>query len=596
MQHTPYTGAADGLLGRMAAAPDDGAALAAFEAGFHAVPAFASFPLVAEAARRYGRCGQADAARLLDGVASQMQRVGGTRPRAATDLPASLPPSALAVLTHPDPVTGLLRRLEHLDREQEPATAVALFEAVFAHLPPMGEYWVHHRMSRLYADAGRDGLAFLLASMALQLEPLNPDALAPARAVTAWLVRHGALAEAGRLLRRREAANPGQELLAPAERDLLLARPEAAVPALDSGLRRDRLLVPASERLPVPIAVHGRGIPRALLPLLESQPRPAISLAELDDAELLIADGAVSVWTADGSPQPELSVGSPAGLVRTVLDRRRAGGEAVDELRLERAALISDMFPAPNLCHFLLDQATRLALYAASGIDLDGTVIVGPDLVRPYQRAIARRLGARRYLGTAGYGRVRVRRLAVLSNCHHLRHSAHLGADWAVAAVRRAFADVRETKPAPRRLLVSRADAATRRLINEDAMLALLRPLGFERIVPGDLSLTDQVRAFAAATHVVAPHGAALANIVFCAPGSQVLEIFHPHYGTYAYAMLAPALRLGYAAMVAWDGESGDAVHNDPGLAAERADASLERHIRVELDELETWLRSCAMS
>ena len=575
----------------MAGASDDRAALVAFEAGFHALDPFGDGGLMTEAAGVYLRCGQSRAAWLIDAVARQMRRAEGKAGSGEADSLTGLSAAARAVLEHPDPPARLLRRLEQLDIGHNLRGQVELFEAVFGHMPPVGEYWVYHRMSQVYAELGEAAMAFLAASIALQFEPLNPNSLAPARLVIRGLIERGARDEAGRLLQRREAANPDQQLLPDQEeRDRLLAHAHAA--ASETLSRRDRVMTAASELAAVPIAVAGRGLPHWLEPMLRPQPRPAITLSELDDAELLIADNAVSVWDSEGALQAELSVGAPPGLVRMALERRFANGEAVDELRFESAVLIGDRFPTPNLCHFMLDQASRLALYKKARFDFAQTVVIGPDLLWPYQRMIARRLGARNYLGTGGHGRVQVGRLGVLSNCHHLRHSGHLGADWTVGAVRAAFADLMQATQPPRRLLVSRADARARRVINEDALLALLRPFGFELIVPGELSLSEQVRAFAAATHVVAPHGAGLANVVFCAPGTRVLEIFHPHYGTASYAVLVPALRLEYAAMVAWDGESGETLYNDPTIATDRTDASLERHIRVDLAAVEAWVRS----
>ncbi len=580
----PPLAPADALLARMAGAATPDAAIAAFEGAFHTLPAFASAALFGQAARLYEQCRRREPAWLLAALAAQMQ---GGAPRAA------LPADAEAVLAHPLPGTGLLRTLEQLDREQAPARAAALFEAVLPHMPPLEEYWVHYRMSLVYAALGRPELAFLLACVAVQIEPLAPQSLLPARAVAAWLARIEAWRDAAALLARWEAANPGQTLLDAPPPALLAAR-AGHQPAATG--RRDRALVAESARPALALTRCGRGVPYALESLLQAETRPAITLAELDDAELLIAGGSIAVWSADGTPQPDLSVGGQPSLVRRRIDERRQRGEAVDERALDRVVLIGDAFPAPSLCHFMLDQATRLALYARAGIDLADCVVVGPDLAEPYQREIARRLGARRYLGTAagaaGFGRVRARRLAVVSNCHDLRHSAHLGADWALDAVRRGFADITGGALPKRRLLVSRADAAGRRLLNEDAALALLRPFGFERIVPGELALADQARAFAAATHVVAPHGAALANLAFCAPGTRVLEIFHPHYGTYSYAVLAPTLRLDYAAMIGFDGTSDAAQDNDPALANTRSDRSLARDVRADLAHLAAWARA----
>jgi len=125
---------------------------------------------------------------------------------------------------------------------------------------------------------------------------------------------------------------------------------------------------------------------------------------------------------------------------------------------------------------------------------------------------------------------------------------------------------------------------------NHDAVAALLAPLGFEVIVPGRMPFAAQVAAFRDATHVVSPHGAGLANMLFCAPGTQVLEVFHPHYGTWAYAMLNAALGVDYASMVGRDAESDAPEFNDLGLPREQTVPHAGRDMRVDMDELRRWL------
>ena len=78
---------------------------------------------------------------------------------------------------------------------------------------------------------------------------------------------------------------------------------------------------------------------------------------------------------------------------------------------------------------------------------------------------------------------------------------------------------------AKRRLFVSRKDAATSRIANEEAVFEALGPLGFERVLPGTLTVADQVALFAAAGMVVGVHGAGLANIVFAPAGARIIEL-----------------------------------------------------------------------
>ena len=76
-----------------------------------------------------------------------------------------------------------------------------------------------------------------------------------------------------------------------------------------------------------------------------------------------------------------------------------------------------------------------------------------------------------------------------------------------------------------RRLYVSRKDASLRRVVNEAELFDALEPLGFELVIGGDLSVAEQVRLFSGADLVVAPHGAALTNLVFTNPGALLVEL-----------------------------------------------------------------------
>lgn len=69
----------------------------------------------------------------------------------------------------------------------------------------------------------------------------------------------------------------------------------------------------------------------------------------------------------------------------------------------------------------------------------------------------------------------------------------------------------------PRRLYVPDTDAAEPEPILEE--------LGFEAFVPAALTVAEQIAAFSAATVVVARHGEALANLLFAAPGTRVVEL-----------------------------------------------------------------------
>lgn len=80
-----------------------------------------------------------------------------------------------------------------------------------------------------------------------------------------------------------------------------------------------------------------------------------------------------------------------------------------------------------------------------------------------------------------------------------------------------------DTDRSPRRLYVTRNGSGRRRLVNEDAVLEVLRPLGYEVVAPETLSFREQMAVFRDATHVVGNMGAALSNLAFSGDGVRVL-------------------------------------------------------------------------
>lgn len=107
------------------------------------------------------------------------------------------------------------------------------------------------------------------------------------------------------------------------------------------------------------------------------------------------------------------------------------------------------------------------------------------------------------------------------------------------------------TQPIPRvafgeKLYITREGARRRRVSNEAELWPRLAVLGFVKLRLEDLSWREQTAAFSAAKVVVGPHGAGLANLVFCRPGTRVVEFFNPAYVNRCYERLCRAAVLDY--------------------------------------------------
>ena len=98
---------------------------------------------------------------------------------------------------------------------------------------------------------------------------------------------------------------------------------------------------------------------------------------------------------------------------------------------------------------------------------------------------------------------------------------------WAVEFLRGRLLPHVDTSGPRRNVYITRGPSANNRsIVNEPAVLDVLATHDFMHVDPGALSVVDQIRTFATANVIVAPHGAALANIIFASPGSTLVELF----------------------------------------------------------------------
>ncbi|MEH6772528.1 MAG: glycosyltransferase family 61 protein [Cereibacter changlensis] len=97
-----------------------------------------------------------------------------------------------------------------------------------------------------------------------------------------------------------------------------------------------------------------------------------------------------------------------------------------------------------------------------------------------------------------------------------------------------------------RRLYISRARARFRSLLNEDEIWPMLEERGFERIFMEDLSFEEQVELMRRTSCLVAPHGAGLTNMMFCAPDTTIVEIASLGFPNPNFYALAAAMGHAY--------------------------------------------------
>lgn len=76
-----------------------------------------------------------------------------------------------------------------------------------------------------------------------------------------------------------------------------------------------------------------------------------------------------------------------------------------------------------------------------------------------------------------------------------------------------------------------------------------LEKYGFQEVIPDDLTIKQQIETFRHAKQIVALHGGALANTIFCESGTKITEIFNHSYRTYPFKKICEEIDLEYSSL-----------------------------------------------
>ena len=221
----------------------------------------------------------------------------------------------------------------------------------------------------------------------------------------------------------------------------------------------------------------------------------------------LLADLSPEVWGVENHPI--------FSTFRLPKSRRLAGHTAI---------CVTPEAPG-NYYHWLVDLLPRVALLkkvAGRFDNFDQIVINGSGASYEKDSLAALGVPSSKVLFADRQDRFRILRATIPS----MDHSSKIVAPWKIRAlreIRNTLLDV--THSTPKRIYVSRERAAVRRVVNETELVTILREAGFNLIEVELLPWAEQVRWFSNADMVIAPHGAALANIVFCQPNTLIAEI-----------------------------------------------------------------------
>jgi capsular polysaccharide biosynthesis protein len=234
----------------------------------------------------------------------------------------------------------------------------------------------------------------------------------------------------------------------------------------------------------------------------------------------------------------------------------RGGGRlvSVNQIGVGPVYYFNDHYGANNYAHWLLDWLPRLKFYISDKALVNYSLLFGMPLSIAQRQALAAlNIDASKviFMENQTVAESICFKSPSVVGCSisgpGLRRPAQACSPWALEFVRSVFLKTASAKR-DRKILINRK--GTRQLILNSSDRERLMALGFEEVYPETLALEDQAQLFSESAVIVSAHGAGLSNLVFCGPGTHVLEVFPEKYATSNFFALATALQLNYCCAV----------------------------------------------
>ena len=144
---------------------------------------------------------------------------------------------------------------------------------------------------------------------------------------------------------------------------------------------------------------------------------------------------------------------------------------------------------------------------------------------------------------------------------------------WVPAFLRKRVLPQLPPRGPRRRIFVDRSDARTRRIRGVHSLAGFFYEHGIEIVQLGGMNFLEQAALFRDAELVIANHGAGLSNLIFCDPGTAVLQVLAPGMMEREYRTLSQHGRLRHAYI---EGEFADPSDDD--LALKDRDLSVDSY------------------
>jgi hypothetical protein len=128
-------------------------------------------------------------------------------------------------------------------------------------------------------------------------------------------------------------------------------------------------------------------------------------------------------------------------------------------------------------------------------------------------------------------------------------------------------------------IYISRKFSKYRKVINEEIFIDFLKSKNFEIYYLENYTVNQQIEIFNQCSALIAPHGAGLINMCYCAPGIRILELFPKYYHDHGLILQALMLKHKYNYLI------GDTLNTD-GIPPQQEDIIIDIKLFTQAVEL----------
>lgn len=234
----------------------------------------------------------------------------------------------------------------------------------------------------------------------------------------------------------------------------------------------------------------------------------------------------------------------PTAFTSTSIIDRNPPFKGVGVIRKEPTIIVGNIWSSTNYYHFLY-QCWLPLLYLKNTLRrFREYKIIGPELLRTFSREFIKILDLSQYEERDENTTYLMEDVVFTNQC------------WTQAAFYPVLSSINKlpvsssSSSSHLKIYISRLDSPTRELLNEKELIEAIKHYGYTAVTLSGLNITEQISLFKKATHIIAPHGAGLSNLIFSEDNIKIMELFPDTFYSLAYLNIANCKKMHYVAVV----------------------------------------------